>query len=85
MYNENTVIALIRGISVVTCVEIWKRFLVQREILVQKNSKQFQPVLNFFRSEYKSMNLESEAEKISSKIFMKTSFVVKNRKVKTPT
>ena len=42
--------------------------------------EQFQPVLNFFRPEYKSMNFELEAEKLSSEIFMKKSFVVKRRR-----
>ena len=43
------------------------------------NPKQFQSVLDFFRSEYKSMNFESKAEKTSSEIFIKKSFVVKQR------
>jgi len=66
IYNENTAIASISGISVVTCIEIWKRFLVQRDILVQHNPNVFKTVSDFYRSEYKSMNFESEAEKISS-------------------
>ena len=61
MYNENAVIALIRGISVVTCIEIWKIFLVQRDAGTT-NQKQFQPVLNVFGFEYNSMNFELEAE-----------------------
>ena len=36
MCNEITVVVWIRGISVVTCIEIWKRFLVQRVMLVKK-------------------------------------------------
>ena len=37
IFNKNTIIALIRGIIVVTCihVEIWKRFVVQRVRLFQ--------------------------------------------------
>ena len=81
--NENTIIALIRGTSVVTCIKIWKRFLVQSYKLVRQNLKLFQPVLDFFRTEYKSMNFESEAEKISSEIFVKKSFVVKKEKLQS--
>ena len=44
IYNENTVTALIRGISVVTCMEIWKRFLVQRHVQLQQNPNLFKPV-----------------------------------------
>ena len=44
IYNEKTVIALIKGVSAVTCIKIWKRFLVQRDMLVQQNRKAFQPV-----------------------------------------
>ena len=52
LFNGNTIVALIREISVVKCIEIWKRFLVQQDILVQQNPKAFQPVLKFFRSEF---------------------------------
>ena len=30
--NKNTVITLIRGVGVVTCIEFWEIFLVQRDI-----------------------------------------------------
>ena len=53
-------------------------------MLVRQNPKLFQPVLDFFRSGYKSMNFELEAEKISSEILKKKSFVVKKRKLKEP-
>ena len=69
IFNGNTDISFIRGISVVMCIEIWKRFLVQRDMLVRQNPKLFQPVLDFFRTDFKSMNFESEAEKIPSEIF----------------
>ena len=41
LYNGNTVVALM-----VTCIEIWKRFLVQRDILVQQNPKAFNQCKN---------------------------------------
>ena len=53
-------------------------------MLVRQIPKLFQPVLDFFRTGYKSMNFESEAEKISSEIFVRKSFVVKKRKVAEP-
>ena len=84
LYNGNTVVALIRGISMVTCIEIWKRCLVQRDILVQQNPKAFQPVLKSFRSEFKSISFESEAEKLSSEMYIKKSFIVKKRKATKP-
>ena len=63
----------------VTCMEIWKIFLVQRDAATT-NPKQFQPVLNVFGFEYNSMYLELEAEHILTEIFTKMSFVVKNKK-----
>ena len=48
---------------------------------VRQNLKLFQPVLYFFRTDFKSMNFELEAEKIPSEIFEKKSFVVQKRKV----
>ena len=35
IFNENTIIALMRGIIVVTCIQVWKRFLVQSDLLVR--------------------------------------------------
>ena len=68
----------------VTCIEIRKRFLVQKDTLVQQSPNLYKPVLDFYRSEYKSMNFESEAEATSSEIFLKKGFVVKKRKVMEP-
>ena len=47
-------------------------------------SKAFQPVLKSFRSEFKSMNFEVEAEKLSSEMFIKKSLIVKKRKATKP-
>ena len=63
----------------VTCIEIWKIFLVQRDAGTT-NQKQFQPVLNVFGFEYNSMNFELEAEHMLTEIFTKMSFVVKKKK-----
>ena len=78
IYTENTVDAFISGISMVTCIEVWKIFLVQRDAGTT-NQKQFQPVLNVFGFEYNSMNFELEAEQILTEIFTKMSFVVKKK------
>ena len=79
IYTENTVDAFISGISMVTCIEVWKIFLVQRDAGTT-NQKQFQPVLNVFGFEYNSMNFELEAEHMLTEIFTKMSFVVKKQK-----
>ena len=76
IYTENTVDAFISGISMVTCIEVWKIFLVQRDAGTT-NQKQFQPVLNVFGFEYNSMIFELEAEHMLTEIFTKMSFVVK--------
>ena len=72
IYTENTVDAFISGISMVTCIEVWKIFLVQRDAGTT-NQKQFQPVLNVFGFEYNSMNFELEAEHMLTEIFTKMS------------
>ena len=54
-YNENTVKVLIRGISVVACIEFWKIFLVQRDMLVQQRPQFYELVLNYSRSEFLAM------------------------------
>ena len=61
--SMNTVVALIKGISRVTCVEIWKRFLVQRNMLSQQRLQYYEPVLKAFTSEYPSLSFESKVEK----------------------
>ena len=81
IHTKNTVDTFISGISVVTCIEIWKIFLVQRDAGTT-NQKQFQPVLNVFGFEYNSMNFELEAEHMLTEIFTKMSFVIKKKKKK---
>ena len=49
-------------------------------MLVRQNPNVFQTVLDYFRTGYEAMNFESEAEKITSEIFVKKSFVVKKEK-----
>ena len=49
-------------------------------MLVRQNPNVFQTVLDYFRTRYEAMNFESEAEKITSEIFVKKSFVVKKEK-----
>ena len=63
----------------VTCIEVWKIFLVQRDAGTT-SQKQFQPVLNVFGFEYNSMIFELEAEHMLTEIFTKMSFVVKKKK-----
>ena len=46
-------------------------------MLVEQNPKAFQPVLDFFRTEYEAINFESEAVRD----ICKEEFVVKKRKV----
>ena len=78
-------VALIRGISVITSIEISRKDFLFKEICwykkKKKNPKLALPVVDLFWSDFKAANFELEAEKITSEIFEKTSFVVQRKKV----
>ena len=63
------------------CVSKFGKDLLQRDILVQQNPQVFQPVLDFFRSEYKAMNFESEAEKTIFSDIYKEEFRCQKRRL----
>ena len=58
-------VALVRGISVVTCVKIWERFLVQREIWYYPN----QTLQNSIDVQTRSRNVSLKRKRVKTLLF----------------